>query len=46
LHAELHKKGVTDKSLDAFTAEIDTNKNGKISFNEYIDWLLLHGKAH
>ena len=46
LHAELSKKGVTDKSLDAFSAEIDTNKNGKISFNEYIDWLLLHGKAH
>jgi len=46
LHAELSKKGVTDKSLDAFTHEIDANKNGKISFNEYVDWLLVHGKSH
>jgi len=46
LHAELSKKGVTDKSLDAFKNEIDTNKNGKISFNEYVDWLLVHGKSH
>jgi len=45
LHAELSKKGITDKSLEAFTAEIDTNKNGNITFNEYVDWLLLHDKT-
>jgi len=44
LHDNLVKKDVTDKSLDTFISEVDTNKNGQISFNEYVDWLLVNGK--
>jgi len=44
LHDNLVKKKVTDKPLDIFMAQVDTNKNGQVSFNEYVDWLLENGK--
>ena len=46
LHAELKKNHVTEKSLDDFLAEVDTKRDGKISFNEYVDWLFLNGNKN
>jgi len=43
LHADLVKNKLINKSLDQTLEELDTNRDGQISFNEYIDWLTRRG---
>ncbi|KAI9202551.1 uncharacterized protein BJ171DRAFT_600816 [Polychytrium aggregatum] len=40
LYNDLAKHNLTTKSVTATLREIDSSKDGKISFNEYIAWLL------
>jgi len=43
LHADLVKNKFTSKSLDNCLADLDENNDGKVEFNEYIDWLVRLG---
>jgi len=43
LHADLVKNKLITKSLDETIKELDSNNDGNISFNEYIDWLIRCG---
>jgi len=43
LHADLVKNKLTTHSLDACLADLDSNRDGKIQFNEYMDWLIRIG---
>lgn len=48
LHANLFQNKMTIHPFDVFRQEIDSDGDGKISFNEYIQWLLDRGflKVH
>ena len=39
LYADLVKNGFNMGTIEAAIAELDTDGDGKITFNEYIDWL-------
>ena len=39
LHALLVEQGLTTKPVDRCLADLDTNRDGQISFNEYVAWL-------
>lgn len=44
LYSELAALGlVGGKSLDNFLVDLDPNNDGRISFNEYVDWLIRTG---
>lgn len=43
LHADLVKRGLTDKDLDRCLEDLDENRDGEIQFNEYVDWLVRLG---
>ena len=43
LHADLVKNKLTTKTLDQAIADLDTNNDGKVEFNEYIEWLVRIG---
>lgn len=43
LYADLVKNKFTTKSLEACLEDLDSNRDGKIQFNEYIDWLIRLG---
>lgn len=40
LYTDLVERKITDRSLLTTLKELDTNKDGKIAFNEYVNWLL------
>ncbi|KAI9351766.1 hypothetical protein DFJ73DRAFT_830795 [Zopfochytrium polystomum] len=40
LYVDLVKKKLASKSLMATLQEIDVNKDGKVSFNEYVSWVV------
>jgi Ca2+-binding EF-hand superfamily protein len=40
LHADLVKNKMTSFSLDDTQRDLDSNNDGVISFNEYVDWLI------
>ncbi|KAJ3122665.1 hypothetical protein HK100_011893 [Physocladia obscura] len=42
LYIDLVKKKMAKKSLMATLQDIDTNRDGKVSFNEYVQWALKH----
>lgn len=39
LHRELLSAGVTNKDKETFIRDIDRNRDGKLSFNEYVEFL-------
>eukprot|EP01101_Sappina_pedata_P011524 TRINITY_DN7763_c0_g1_i1.p1 TRINITY_DN7763_c0_g1~~TRINITY_DN7763_c0_g1_i1.p1 ORF type:complete len:179 (+),score=85.43 TRINITY_DN7763_c0_g1_i1:31-567(+) len=39
LHEHLVAIGVTDKTLENCLKDLDTDNNGVISFNEYVEWI-------
>jgi len=43
LHADLLKNKFTTKNLEQCLQDLDENNDGKIQFNEYIDWLVRIG---
>ena len=44
LYAELSALGlVGGKSSDSFLADLDPNGDGKVGFNEYVEWLVRNG---
>jgi len=43
LHADLVKNKFTTKTLDDCLKDLDSNRDNKISFNEYVDWLVRIG---
>ena len=40
LYADLVENNLTKKTIVATLRELDSNKDGKIAFNEYVNWLL------
>ncbi|KAJ3275547.1 hypothetical protein HK104_003889 [Borealophlyctis nickersoniae] len=40
LYANLVKRGLTRKTLAGTLEELDSNRDGKVSFNEYVGWLM------
>ncbi|KAI9090194.1 hypothetical protein DFS34DRAFT_377095 [Phlyctochytrium arcticum] len=40
LYVDLVKKGMTKKTLAGTLEELDNNRDGKVSFNEYAEWIL------
>ncbi|KAJ1557195.1 hypothetical protein HK405_000593 [Cladochytrium tenue] len=40
LYVDLVKKKLATKSLMATLQDIDLNKDGKVSFNEYVSWVV------
>merc|ERR1712000_797357 len=40
LHADLLKNKMTQYDLETTIKDLDTDGDGKISFNEYVDWLV------
>jgi calcium-binding protein CML len=44
LYQELVARKMTEKTLLQTLSEVDSNRDGKISFNEYVMWLLKHDK--
>ncbi|TPX56243.1 hypothetical protein SpCBS45565_g08440 [Spizellomyces sp. 'palustris'] len=40
LYADLVRRGMTKKTLAGTLEELDNNRDGKVSFNEYVDWVL------
>ncbi|KAJ3087909.1 Calmodulin [Physocladia obscura] len=45
LYIDLVKRKMAKKSLMATLQDIDTNRDGKVSFNEYVQWALKHCTA-
>eukprot|EP01115_Flamella_aegyptia_P002637 TRINITY_DN136756_c0_g1_i1.p1 TRINITY_DN136756_c0_g1~~TRINITY_DN136756_c0_g1_i1.p1 ORF type:complete len:164 (+),score=63.79 TRINITY_DN136756_c0_g1_i1:45-536(+) len=43
LHADLVKNKWTTKSVEACLADLDSNNDGHIEFNEYVEWLVRLG---
>eukprot|EP00735_Rhodelphis_limneticus_P006566 TRINITY_DN18987_c0_g1::TRINITY_DN18987_c0_g1_i1::g.21614::m.21614 TRINITY_DN18987_c0_g1::TRINITY_DN18987_c0_g1_i1::g.21614 ORF type:complete len:175 (+),score=14.20,sp/Q8RZB5/CML10_ORYSJ/31.33/6e-16,EF-hand_1/PF00036.27/3.3e-07,EF-hand_1/PF00036.27/0.0036,EF-hand_1/PF00036.27/7.1e-05,EF-hand_1/PF00036.27/0.00047,EF-hand_7/PF13499.1/2.1e-07,EF-hand_7/PF13499.1/1.4e-08,EF-hand_7/PF13499.1/4.4e-10,EF-hand_5/PF13202.1/6.6e-06,EF-hand_5/PF13202.1/2.8,EF-hand_5/PF13202.1/2.9e-05,EF-hand_5/PF13202.1/0 len=39
LYNDLFRNGLTTKTLDKCLEDLDTNQDGTVGFNEYIDWL-------
>jgi Ca2+-binding EF-hand superfamily protein len=39
-YEDLVRNKLTSKSFDEFVEDLDTDRDGKIQFNEYIDWLI------
>lgn len=42
-HADLLRNHVTDAPFEKCLASLDTNNDGLVSFNEYVDWLIAIG---
>ncbi|KAJ3217732.1 hypothetical protein HDU81_000753, partial [Chytriomyces hyalinus] len=42
LYADLVKKKMARTSLMATLQELDMNKDGKVSFNEFVNWAIKH----
>ncbi|KAJ3016498.1 hypothetical protein HKX48_004004, partial [Thoreauomyces humboldtii] len=40
LYADLVKRRLTTKTLAGLLEELDNNRDGKVSFNEYVAWVL------
>ncbi|TPX57731.1 hypothetical protein PhCBS80983_g03621 [Powellomyces hirtus] len=40
LYADLVKRKMTKKTLAGMLEELDNNRDGKISFNEYVSWVM------
>ena len=45
-HSDLVRNRVTDASFEKCFATLDSNSDGAISFNEYIDWLIAIGSIN
>jgi len=43
LYEDLVKNRFTNKTLQACLEELDTNRDNKVQFNEYVDWLVRIG---
>eukprot|EP01117_Protostelium_nocturnum_P004517 TRINITY_DN1631_c0_g1_i1.p1 TRINITY_DN1631_c0_g1~~TRINITY_DN1631_c0_g1_i1.p1 ORF type:complete len:169 (-),score=61.94 TRINITY_DN1631_c0_g1_i1:64-570(-) len=43
LHADLLRHGITAKPLEQSLEDLDSNRDGEIQFNEYVDWLVRIG---
>jgi len=43
LHADLVKNKLTTKDLESCLKDLDENSDGRVEFNEYIDWLIRIG---
>lgn len=43
LHADLVKNGLTTLECAKCLQDLDTDRDGEISFNEYVDWLIRIG---
>ncbi|KAJ3180925.1 hypothetical protein HDU87_001571 [Geranomyces variabilis] len=45
LYADLVKRRMTKKTLAGMLEELDNNRDGKVSFNEYVQWVLAQRRA-
>ena len=45
-HENLVAVGITTETCQKLMANIDTDNDGTVSFNEYISWLIDHNKLH
>uniref|UniRef100_A0A6B2LN05 EF-hand domain-containing protein n=1 Tax=Arcella intermedia TaxID=1963864 RepID=A0A6B2LN05_9EUKA len=43
LHADLKRNNLIQRTLEQAIEDLDINHDGRISFNEYVDWLLRMG---